>query len=639
MKKAAENLFATRTAYVLELPLVRDVRILHPEMVILKIGSRYRDVGALCYALRSDKKRRPGQPAQVVLSSLLKHRPKQILQAIKVLSAAVKGGRTSTAEQASVCLQDLLGWTDANGHLDCLAGGEDTRRAFRAYVAYVEERYRQQEIGVNTAYRFQKAARDMLQAITGIEDLARGVRTIQVTRDLKTGTEPAADHDFAHMLAMSHALFDGICDLVLDNRPFPYKLVLPKSVGWESNHLWLFPTNVWRLPPHKWDAKSCLPYDYQHGRLATVDEIWHRYKAPTEVIKRNVAKSVIRAAKRRIDCANADHRDRYRVMLGMFAHNAFCFLLHANSGGNQQPILDLETDGTLEVAIANQGFRELKFRAYGKEVFIPIPASFIPSLRRFIQLRDWLLNGASFPYLFMTFGSKSDRTIFPQKANDKILTGHNDVLRRIDPKLKVIRARVARATMDDWLLRKYEAKIAAVVMGHSEATELKKYGRGSEVDFRDDMTVFLSRVSAAAKKQAVISVRSDLDKNARKLEQGGNCAHFGDPEPMTDDPNLQPDCAGGCWFCAHRMLVADEEDTRKVASAAFVMDQLTLGPQHEVALRPLIDKCDFDLERIAQTGNCRPMVERVRRDVYEDGNLTPYWAEKYHLFLELEVIA
>jgi hypothetical protein len=87
------------------------------------------------------------------------------------------------------------------------------------------------------------------------------------------------------------------------------------------------------------------------------------------------------------------------------------------------------------------------------------------------------------------------------------------------------------------------------------------------------------------------------------------------------------------------MLVADEEDARKVASAAFVMDQLTLGPQHEVALRPLINKCDSDLERIAQTGNCRPMVERVRKDVYEDGNLTPYWAEKYHLFLELEIIA
>ncbi|MNW10120.1 hypothetical protein D3C71_2072670 [compost metagenome] len=77
---------------------------------------------------------------------------------------------------------------------------------------------------------------------------------------------------------------------------------------------------------------------------------------------------------------------------------------------------------------------------------------------------------------------------------------------------------------------------------------------------------------------------------------------------MTDDPALRPDCAGGCWFCNHRMLVADELDARKVASAAFVMEQLILGPQHEVKLRPLIVKCETDLECIAQTRDCHAMV-------------------------------
>ncbi|MCH7479068.1 MAG: hypothetical protein IIA14_13335 [SAR324 cluster bacterium] len=86
------------------------------------------------------------------------------------------------------------------------------------------------------------------------------------------------------------------------------------------------------------------------------------------------------------------------------------------------------------------------------------------------------------------------------------------------------------------------------------------------------------------------------------------------------------------------MLVADELDAKKVASAAFVMEQLILGPLHEAKLRPLIVKCEIDLESIAQSRDCRTMVERVRRDVFEDGNLTSYWAEKYHLFLELELI-
>ena len=94
-----------------------------------------------------------------------------------------------------------------------------------------------------------------------------------------------------------------------------------------------------------------------------------------------------------------------------------------------------------------------------------------------------------------------------------------------------------------------------------------------------------------------------------------------------------------CLFCKRRVLVACEEDARKVASAAFVMEQVILGPLHEAALRPLIAKCDEDLEKIANFRNCRAMVVQVRKDVFENGNLTPFFADKYQLFLELGVIA
>lgn len=87
------------------------------------------------------------------------------------------------------------------------------------------------------------------------------------------------------------------------------------------------------------------------------------------------------------------------------------------------------------------------------------------------------------------------------------------------------------------------------------------------------------------------------------------------------------------------MLLAEEEDARKVASAAYVMEQLILGPKHEESFRPLIAKCDEDLKKIAAFPNCRPIVEKMRKEVYEDENLTPFWADKYQLFLELGVIS
>lgn len=96
MNSLAENVFNTRPVCILELPLNDDIRVLHPEQVILKIGTDYRDVGAFCYALRSGRPRKAGQPTEVVLSSFLKQRPAQILQAIKSLSAMLAGNRLST---------------------------------------------------------------------------------------------------------------------------------------------------------------------------------------------------------------------------------------------------------------------------------------------------------------------------------------------------------------------------------------------------------------------------------------------------------------------------------------------------------------------------------------------------------------
>lgn len=133
--------------------------------------------------------------------------------------------------------------------------------------------------------------------------------------------------------------------------------------------------------------------------------------------------------------------------------------------------------------------------------------------------------------------------------------------------------------------------------------------------------MFLTAVSETAKRQRVIPIQA-VDTNATPLDEGGRCNSFGHPEALTDQIPIKPNCrdSQGCLFCKHRVLVACEEDARKVASAAFVMEQVILGPQHEEALRPLIAKCDEDLENIASFGSCRAMVERVRKDVFENSN-------------------
>ncbi len=639
---------SARPVAILELPLAPNAKILRPEQVIAKIGAHYHDLGSLCYAVRSSGKRKSGQPRGVKLTSFLPQRPKQILQLIRWLSAmlADSGNRVWTVKGMVTYAKLFVDWADETGHHDCLAGDTATRTAFRAWVTQVENRYRTHELNSPSAARLQSSVCVLLEGVTSSCDLARGVRFVRKGRSPNGGTQPAAEHNFAHSLALNQALFDELSELVLEVRPFPFKLNMPKSLGWDECHLWAFPSERWQMPPRLHGqareelARPYWIFNYAQGRVATVDELWHRYQPQGSQVTgryRWEARRQIERTHKSMYSANIDPRHRHRIKLAMIAHNAFVFLFLANTGCNLSVAQEIETGGTIDASTLNQRYRSIKYRAQGKEVQIVCPAAFMPSMRRFMELRNFLLNGLDYPYLFFTLGNKFVANRTPSQMQDQVLVVQYETLRRIDVDLTRIPPRTIRATVEDYYRREIDSTVAAHIMGHSEGVAESNYRAGSPVHHHEELSLFLSKVSASAKSQKII-VTSSTDPYGKRLEEGGTCDAFGQPEAMAATLPL-PNCfQGGCLFCYKRVLVADEDDARKVASAAFVMEQLILGPLSEGQLRSQIQKCDDDLEKIAKFEGCHVMVERVRKDVYENGNLTPYFENKYQLFLELGVL-
>lgn len=650
MNKPKEPLFTTRPTVTLELPLDKHTHILHPEQVILRISDKYHDIGALCYALRSHKTRKPGQPCEVVTSSFLKQRPKQILQLIKAISNSMTDGGKSAQTTANYarCILRFINWADCNCLHDCLAGGDATRHAFRAWAVETKKRYNRQLFGEANHNHLLIHVCKMLEATTGLQDLMQGIRIIKRRTNPNGGTEPLALHDFAHAVALNQCLFDGLCDLVLEQRPFPYKLDLPSSLGWEQNHLWLFPTTMWRLPPHLRDnairarmgTNASWSYDYERGRLATPEEIACRYKGRTLADRVRIARKSIKSARTGLVEANIDAQNTWRLTLAMHAQRSFMFLFFCNTGGNEQVVRDLETEGkTINATVLNQKFRAIKWRAGSKEVPLVAPATFMPRLRRFMELRQYLLQGRNTPYLFFGWGKRNNKppaqiSMFAMECQ------YRNLLLNIDPQLPRMGPQVLRASVEDYYQRLHGSVIASVVTGHTIETGQRNYNRGSANEHLEEMTLFMTSVSESARRQRIIPLK-DLTPDYPPLEEGGRCDGFGHPEALADHAPVQPNCKDtqGCLFCTHRVLIAGEEDARKVASAAFVMEQVILGPKHEEALRPLIAKCDQDLKKISAFPHCRPMVEKVRKDVFENCNLTPFFADKFELFLQLGVIA
>lgn len=614
---------------------------------MVRIGMGTRDLGALCFATRAAK-RVHSRPRMVDIPTLIKGRPAQIRRVIHAISdiCGEAGNRTATALATTDCFISFVDWADSVGMPDCLSGGAATRDAFASWASEISERYRRQDFEAQRHNRLFRCVRDILVAITGLTDLKPQRSFVVAKARTQLGTDPLAEADFAHVIAICNALFVGLTDLVLEHRQFPYKLDLPASLGWTTNYLWVFPAAVWRLPPRDLDRKEKYRsnahwgYDYANGALATPESIADRYSGRNPPARRlRIAGRAVATAHARLLAANTDDRHATRIMLAMIAHNAFLFLFFCYTGANEASARQIETTGHVDAQTSNQRFRSIKFRANGKQVTLTCPAAFMPHLRRFMELREFLLNGVSYPYLFFSLGP--NRQAKPRQIRTSPLYSiENSVLRTIDPELPRLGPRRLRASVADWYQRNHDAVITANVLQNTERTVGKRYNAGSAVDHRDEISAFLIAVAAAAKEQRVEAQQPCASEVVRfALEEGGHCEGFGHPNALVKSVPIVPTCRDtqGCVFCKHRVLIAGEEDARKIASAIYVMEQLILGPKHEEYLRPLIVKCQMDLEKIAAVGKCDQMITRVKQDI-ENGNLTPYFADKFQLFLELGVI-
>ncbi|RMA61398.1 hypothetical protein C8C96_2428 [Acidovorax sp. 100] len=638
MSENSPSKFVERKVEIVDLPLPDGARLLHPERVMVRVAGHVHDIGAYCYASRSPKKRKANRSAEVTLQSFQNHRVPQVLGLIRTLSKflTVGGLRPYTVHAHCEFLKNLMDWADRNGHVQCLAGGANTYDAYRLYAADVEDGYRRQLFGSTNAFQKQTYNLKLLEALTGLTDLAKGIRLVRKNGRESLGTEPANLHDFAHALAINEALFKGLTDLVLEQKPFPYRLQMPASLDWEQNYLWVFPNSQWFQSPKRQGAPEAhrKVYDYRNGRLATEDAIWPCFQGKTEHAKRFWARRQIELTQRTLNAANINSRSYFRLRLASVAFDSFGFLFLAHTGVNLQTFLDIESDGAISDGTANQGYRVIKWRAGGKEVDVVVPVGFMPTLRRFMELRRYTLNGVACPYLFLARGITYTQT--PGKGDPQFLQSSYLMMRRIDPELPQITSRKIRATVSAWFISHHDASVTAKVLQNATATTLRNYNAGTVADQVVEMTMVLEKI--AQKAQTMVVSAANVAEGAKTLNEGGVCSSFGQPRPLFEDPPLAPTCKTGCLFCSKRVLVAGEGDARKVASAAFLMRRLIHGSQSHAEYLPLIMKCEEDLGKLAAFEGCAETVDRVKKDVYENGNLTPYFADKYQLFLELGVL-
>jgi integrase len=627
------NNFDRRQVVVLDLPASGRLLILRPENIVLRFQNKLTmDVGALCYLERESTKitmqRKANQGRRVRLESLCPRRVNHIRKFIDFISNQVQEGnkKSTTLHNLSQHFSRFLSWADENGHSSALDNASLTRLSVVAYALHIRERVAAHEISLDFGAVIQHRTFSIVGELLEIENLTRGINLLQKGANLNP-TIPPDEASQGRTLSLAQALFYGLSDLVLEEKPYPCQIPMPPYLNYPDNHMWIFPAGVWCQPPKKVESGRFRGvFNYADGCLLT------SLKAPASELslgKRDRFAEMFKAAEYLLHKSNQDMRHWHRRYMGMMALNSFVQMFMARTGMNWEQAVNLkwENDDLEKVSAIRQRFRSIKHRAGGKEVYFQLPLEFMPMFKLFLKLRKYLLKEhPAFEFLFFAMGSRASGPPTSLRTSLHVTGGF---LQRIDTSLTPPRSREWRAAKADWLLTRTDLSTTSQIMQNTERTTRVYYAASSLEAHRSEMSAFLNRM-VLEKREALI----EFEDAAL-----GSCASYGDPKAISGNaPAMIPNCESpeaGCLFCDKFKVHADDVDVRKLLSCRYCLTRVSYLSGFAEKSKSIIHRIEIILEEITRLNH--GIVLRIENEV-EEGELDPYWGNKFDMLLRLGLI-
>lgn len=615
--------YVPRTASMrLSLPLAAGSILLRPQDVKLDFAKEQsQDIGIACFKAR----RSVGTKREYIPASFCESRAANIRKLLYLLSEMAEAKTANIWAKLRGGLK-LLAYCDEHGEPCPLVSPGAAKDGLTAYASYLEERVRLGLLGPATAAEYKAQAQSLLEAFHEEDNLGQGL-VLRVPPKTKNATEPAAEDRQARVLSVCSALFSGICELVLDKKPYPYKLVMPKYLGWPQDFVWMVPARKRFTVPGEPASSRSRAIDYAEGRLRTLAEVEPLFDYPW------LARRALTDTEADWTAANTDFDHIRRWEAARQAASCFPLLFVAHVGLNAEQLCQLPWEADFEVSPERQGFRTVKLRAGGRQVSFEIQPSFLPLFRRYVALREYVLKGRDCPWLFF---SCTRQDSIPTMLDRNFLSNIQGHLRLVDKDLPLLSARVWRACKSDWLLRNTDPATAALVLQTSLPTMLKHYSAGSKTTAMVEMSDYLNRVAD--------KVLNATDSTPMQSGPVGGCLNYGHPSEVPGDIKDKPNCKNpeGCLFCSQYRVHADERDTRKLLSCRSCIQQTaSFSKSAETFLDvfgPVVARIDSLLDEIRQRDGGADMVTHIENSV-EDGDLDPYWARKMELLSNLGMLS
>lgn len=616
------------------MPLAETMTLLHSERALLKWeGFRNRsDIGQICYLTRDTSS---AQRTRHTFDhrSFSSERTKVVRLLVTQLSEHMTLGalRPSTIYFVLRVVLDFVNWADRHGLHQVLHDEMATAQAVDRYFREKREQVSLGNLNHNNVAQIQRNLLSVLRAFFRNDDFCTDAKVLRHQQDASVPTIVPDTAAQAVLLAWADALFSSISSLVLDFKPYPVRVTTARGESF-------------CIVPHSYDrsegddSPGLLGWNLEMGVPRTREELRTRMAEAGAKNPRHRSWAIARLTAKHLTAANGDPQSPIRRSHASMAAVCFAALFLAETGVNLAQLLAMKWSPDLaaslqDASVVRQKFREVKYRTGGKAVRFTVSLAFMPKLKAYLALREYLVRDADWDTLFVVVGHHAQQRRLTGLSTQFLaqLYSRFDTLGIVLPRIS---ARQWRAAKQDWAVSNHGPVVAARLMGHSLDTALRSYSNGTDAAHKAEMGAFLASVE-----KTVLKPGNDPAGSIKSAV--GVCIEFHKPLPIAASVTVQPDCRSteGCLFCEQYRVHADATDIRKLLSCRHCV-RLVGGragsiEQYHSSFGAMLRRVDFLLNELRKRDAA--LVDQIEQDVDLDGNLDAFWLSKLDQLYELGV--
>lgn len=601
-----------------------------------RVGATLHRLSVGTYLYRVRIKPRAYTPAYVDPQTISYSRTQAVLNwAISVVEQFFRVLRPASVHEDCNRTAMFLDWCDTNGHPTALNCVEDYHSALVGYSRHLcstanpERRntpQRKLTVAMQSAEKFYPEH---------THNVGVGIQHPGYSNEEKINTEVPSEDELLPTLAAARGLFDSISEFLGGTQHVPVAL---KGVG------------------HTYWFTSC----YYPVMSETAILHYQTSSTPGRILS-----SIRRDVLNHVETTGSDASDGFRIVfdrlndrgwiqdaatvdkfislerkltkreqlqLCKVAHDCFLFMFILYTEGNESPVGTIPWDATSSVDTVIQSFRTIKWRSH-TELDLSFEARFLVHFRAYLRIREILVDGYNFGYLFGTFGRENN----PLPLDNGYSSTVGKQLRRlVDPNLTILGFRELRAYHHHYKTTHHGIEVAAADAQHTLDTAITSYQAGNAADN-------IAQAGAFFTSFGLILANVEQEQAARTT-QAGSCDGHLIPAKQLDEASIQPNCRNflGCLFCESNLIHFNAQDAHKLLSMAYIIEQLRqlqISPtEHGQVFDITLNKIYWIIRKMEANPSLAAVITQIRIDVFEHENLASYWQNKLRILSEIGVL-